>query len=199
VTRPSKVAGLGLAAAASVALAACGSSSQTVTRARVQAARGVVPSAQFFAGRRRDVARTTDGRPVKARSEPAAVNDEVSNTGARTVNPCNLVSRAQASSITGTSVGKPVEAPQGPTCIYKVHGFPGTITLALESTPFSTARPQSQLHGRMSVKVDGRAAYCGAIGTPTLIVPLRGDRFLSVAAPCPIAAAFAARALRHVG
>ena len=198
----SRVAGVGLATAAALGLAACGGSTPTqdrVTHAPVQAGRGVVPSAQFFAGKRRDVARSADSRPVKARSEPDAVDDEVSNTGARPVNPCKLVSRTQASAITGSSIGKPVEAPQGPTCIYSVHGSPGTITLALESTPFSTVRPQAQLHGRISVKVDGRAGYCGAIGTPTLIIPLHGDRFLSVNAPCPIAAAFAARALRQVG
>lgn len=198
----SALAGVGLATAVALGLAACGGSTSTqdrVTHAPVQVGRGVVPSAQFFAGKRRDVARSADSRPVKARSEPDAVDDEVSNTGAQPVNPCKLVSRAQASAITGSSVGKPVEAPQGPTCIYAVHGSPGTITLALESTPFSTVAPQSQLYGRTSVKVKGRVAYCGSLGTPSLIVPLQRDRFLEVAAPCPIAAAFAGRALQQMG
>jgi hypothetical protein len=136
--------------------------------------------------------------PVKARTPAGAVDDEVNASGAKALNPCTLVSRAEAQAILGKPVGEPVSAPQGPTCIYKPQGTTRVVTLAVESLHFSTIKPQSQLRDRMSVTVGGHTAYCGVAGTPTMILLLPAGRFLDVTAPCPLAAAFAAKALAHL-
>jgi hypothetical protein len=127
-------------------------------------------------------------------------NDEVNASGAKKQNPCTLVSASEAQAIVGKPVGQPTEAPQGPTCIYRPEGAKSFITLAVESKNFSKTEPQSQLHSRISLTVGAHAAYCGtAGGAPTLIVPLSGGKFMAVAAPCPVAASFAAKALSRLG
>jgi hypothetical protein len=132
---------------------------------------------------------------AKARGIGNEPNDEVNASGAKTQNPCTLVSRAEAQAIVGKPVGEPTEAPQGPTCIYQAQGAKSYITLAVESKDFSKIEPQSQLHGRMSLTIAGHAAYCGTAGAQTLIVPLPDGKFMAVSAPCPVAASFAAKAL----
>ncbi len=210
------------ALAAMLALGACGSSSPSsssagsssasssasatapkgVVGARVQAARGVRPVSQQprGAGQARvtgDV-RPTSRRPVKARAQVGMIDDEVSSTGAKALNPCSLVSRTQAQAILGKPVGQPVDAPQGPTCVYAPRGAKTQVTVAVVATNFSTLKPQAHLRDRMSVTVSGRPAYCGVAGSPTMIVPLSTGRYLTVTAPCPIAASFAAKALSHI-
>jgi hypothetical protein len=135
---------------------------------------------------------------AKARGIGNEPNDEVNASGAKTQNPCTLVSASEAQAIIGKPVGEPTEAPQGPTCIYRPQGATSFITLAVESKDFSKIEPQSQLHGRMSLTVDGHAAYCGTAGAQTLIVPLPGGKFMAVSAPCPLAASFAAKALSRL-
>jgi len=197
-----------LAAAAALLLGACGGSSSSsssspsasvvpsgVLGARVQGARRVTPVSKFVGA---DRVEATRSRPVRARAQAGTIDDEVSASGARALDPCSLVSRAQAQAILGKPVGQPRDAPQGPTCIYTPQGAPGPVTLAVVATDFSSLRPQAHLRDRMSVKVSGHAAYCGVAGTPTMIVPLSPGRFLTVAAPCPIAASFAAAVLRHL-
>ena len=95
-------------------------------------------------------------------------------------------------------IGEPVDAPQGPTCIYEQLHAKRQITIAVESTPFSKVKPQAQLQDRISLEIAGHAAYCGTSGEQTLIVPLPDDRFLAVAAPCPIAASLATTALSRI-
>lgn len=188
-------------------LAACGGSSSSssssstsahIASAKVQAAHKVAPIPQFVGASARDVHVTHTG-PVKARPpQPGTIDDEVNASGAKTLNPCTLVSRSEAQAIVGKSIGKPVDAPQGPTCIYTPKGGRGLITLAVQATDFSKVQPQSQLRNRMSVKVHGHTAYCGIAGSPTMIVPLTSGHFLVVTAPCPIAASFAAKALARI-
>jgi hypothetical protein len=139
-----------------------------------------------------------DHHIAKARGIGNEPNDEVNASGAKTQNPCTLVSASEAQAIVGKPVGEPTEAPQGPTCIYRPQGATSFITLAVESKDFSKIEPQSQLHGRMSLTVDGHPAYCGTAGAQTLIVPLLGGKFMAVSAPCPLAASFAAKALSRL-
>jgi hypothetical protein len=172
-----------------------------IVGARVQAARGVRPVSQLLSAaqaRATDEVRPTSRRPVKARTQAGMIDDEVSATGAKKLDPCSLVSRAQAQAILGKPVTQPVDAPQGPTCIYAPQGAKRLVTVAVVATDFSTLEPQTHLRDRMSVTVSGRAAYCGVAGAPTMIVPLTPGRFLTVTAPCPIAASFAAGALKHL-
>ena len=137
--------------------------------------------------------------PFKARQPSGSVDDEVNASGAKTLNPCTLVTREEAQTIVGKPVDKPVDAPQGPTCVYSVQGAKAPVTLAVQALHFSTVKPQSQLHDRITLTIAGHSAYCGVAGTPTLIVPLSAGRFLSVVAPCPIAASFATKALGRIG
>ena len=192
------------AAAAAVAavllFSACGSSSPATDSADhppVQTAGKVTPIPRPL-GAGADIVSSTHGGPVKARTPAGAVDDEVNASGAKTLNPCTLVTRAEAQAILGKPVGQPVSAPQGPTCIYKPQGTTRVVTLAVESLHFSTTKPQSQLRDRMPVTVGGHTAYCGVAGDPTMILPLSSGRFLNVTAPCPLAAAFAAKALTRL-
>ncbi len=146
----------------------------------------------------RDLVVSNLPRARRAQGVLEGPQDESNATGARTVNPCTLVSRSQAQAILGKQVGPPVEAPQGPTCIYKLRGTRNSITLAVESANFSKVKPQSQLRDRISVTIREHRAYCGTLGGPALILPLSGGRSLVVAAPCPLAAGFAATALGHL-
>jgi hypothetical protein len=189
------------AAAAALLLSACGSSStetgSSADHSPVQVASKVTPIPRPL-GAGADIVSSSHTGPVKAHTPAGAIDDEVNASGAKTLNPCTLVSRAQAQAILGKPVGEPVNAPQGPTCIYKPQGAARTVTLAVESLHFSTVKPQSQLRDRMSVTVSGHTAYCGVAGDPTMILLLPAGRFLDVTAPCPLAAAFAAKALAHL-
>lgn len=107
--------------------------------------------------------------------------------------PCNLVTKAQAGAIVGAPLQDPLEAPQGPTCIYRSKDGKRFVTLAVQSVPFSKLK--HQMHKRQQVAVSNKTAFCGMLGQPILYVPLSGSRVLSVAAPCQVARKFAARAV----
>jgi hypothetical protein len=107
--------------------------------------------------------------------------------------PCSLVTRAQAGAIVGAAVLAPIEAPQGPTCIYRTRAGDQFITLAVQ--PLGLDRARRQLSGRRRVEVAGRTAYCGRQGAPVLYARFSPGRVLSVAAPCEVARQFAARAV----
>jgi hypothetical protein len=201
-------AGTLLVGAAALLLSACGGSSSNSSstgagsasadngHAPVQVARNVHPvPAALGAGK---VIATPSGA-LKARQPSGSIDDEVNASGAKTLDPCTLVTREEAQTIVGKPVGKPVDALQGPTCIYSVQGAKAPVTLAVQALHFSTVKPQSQLQDRITLTIAGHSAYCGVAGTPTLIVPLSAGRFLSVVAPCPIASSFAAKALGRIG
>jgi hypothetical protein len=185
--------------AAALLLTACGGGSSSTGAAHqpVQAARRVTPVPRPL-GAGADIVSASHNGPIKARTPAGAVDDEVNASGAKTLNPCTLVSRAEAQAILGKPVGLPVSAPQGPTCIYRPQGAKSFVTLAVEAEHFSQVKPQAQLRDRMSVTVSGHTAYCGVAGTPTMILPLPAGRFLNITAPCPLAAAFAAKALGRI-
>jgi hypothetical protein len=130
------------------------------------------------------------GKAEKARPSQTT---EVSEGVAKPVNPCKLVSTSEARAITGQLIAARIEAPLGPTCIYRFAGSQSQITLSIESA--SLSQIAHQMTKRTRVTVGGRQAYCGSLGTKMLFVPLPGGRVLHVTAPCAIAQHFAAVAL----
>lgn len=133
----------------------------------------------------------------RARRRRGMIDDEVSSTAAKAPNPCVLVDQAEAQRILEAKVERPVLAPQGPTCIYRTTGSKRQVTLAVQLDPPGGRPAQDRLRHRMRVRIGSAHAFCGVTGEPTLILPLHGRRFIAVAAPCPLAAAFAGRALAH--
>jgi hypothetical protein len=108
--------------------------------------------------------------------------------------PCNLVTPSQASAILGSAVREPIEAPQGPTCIYRTQKGSHFVTLAVQTTSFK--RLHKLLRRPEKVTFSGRTGYCGTYGRPMLYVPLAdGRRVLSVSASCGAATQFAKRAI----
>jgi hypothetical protein len=110
--------------------------------------------------------------------------------------PCNLVTQKQAAAIVGAPMQDPVEAAQGPTCIYRSRNGRSFVTLAVQALDFDKLKPHLRVPHR--VTVGGRTAYCGTYGQPMLYVPLSGGRVLSVAGRCAIAKQFAGRAVRQL-
>jgi hypothetical protein len=110
--------------------------------------------------------------------------------------PCSLVTKTQASAIIGGPIVEPLEAPQGPTCIYRTAAGKPYVTLAVQTIDFASLKKQIR-HSRR-VSVSGASAYCGTYGRQMLYLPLPGGRVLSVAAPCTTAARFAAKATPHL-
>ena len=107
--------------------------------------------------------------------------------------PCNLVTADRAASILGAALEPPVEAPQGPTCIYRTRDGKQFVALAVQSLDFGTVR--SQIARPRQVDVAGRTAYCGRHGQPMLYLPLSGGRVLSVSGACDVALRFASTAV----
>jgi hypothetical protein len=111
--------------------------------------------------------------------------------------PCNLVTRAQASAIIGGPVMAPVEAPQGPTCIYRSAQKKAFVTLAVQK--LDVGRLRKQMHRPHAVGISDHTAFCGTYGQQVLYVSLSRGRVLSVGAPCPLAKGFAVRAVARLG
>jgi uncharacterized protein DUF3558 len=145
--------------------------------------------------------------PLRA-ATPAASSSEAKEPGyealverqssrpARRFSPCTLVTRAQARAIIGAPVEDPVEAPQGPTCIYRSERGDRFVTVAVQDSELAPLR--RRLRGSRSVQVAERTAYCGTFGQPMLYLPVDGGRVLSIAAPCKVASGFAATAVRRL-
>jgi hypothetical protein len=111
-----------------------------------------------------------------------------------TFTPCNLVSPSQARAILGGEIQAPLEAPQGPTCIYRTKSGSSFVTVAVQSVKLSQLT--RRMHGRRMVSVSERPAYCGVYGQPMLLAELPGDRVLTIGARCKVAKQFAARAVK---
>jgi hypothetical protein len=110
--------------------------------------------------------------------------------------PCSLVTKAQARAILGGPVVEPLQAPQGPTCIYQSTRGKQFVTLAVQEA--SLAQLRKQLSASRSVQVAGTTGYCGRSGRPMLYLPVSSGHVLSVAATCNIATRFAAKAAPHL-
>jgi hypothetical protein len=132
-----------------------------------------------------------------------SINDErragkVSSADAGgSINPCTLVTQAQARAFTHRPVAAPTLAPLGPTCIYHELSANTQITLAVQSTAFSKLKPH--IHRLSQFTIAGRTAYCGVYGSPVTYVLLAANRILSILAPCDVGTKFAAVALPKLG
>jgi hypothetical protein len=111
--------------------------------------------------------------------------------------PCNLVTAGQARAIVGAPMLAPIEAAQGPTCIYRSRDGKSFVTLAVQSLDFKK-KVKPHLRLRQRIAVSSRTAYCGTFGQPMLYVPLSGGRVLAVGAHCAIAKQFAIKAVRQL-
>lgn len=147
----------------------------------------------------RDAGDVNEGSPPAARTATAprpGYADLVDRQGEarpeRRFSPCDLVLRAEARRILRRPVKQPIEAPQGPTCIYDAGRGEPQVTLVVQQAGF--ARAAARLQGRRSVDVGGGQAVCGSQGRPVLLLRVGDDRVLKVDARCEIARRFAERA-----
>jgi hypothetical protein len=137
---------------------------------------------------------TSEGKPLKP-GYKALLQRQTSKPTHR-FSPCALVTKAQAHAILGAAMADPVEAPQGPTCIYRSKRGDQFVTVAMQRTELAKLR--RSLKGDRPVKVAEKTAYCGTYGQPMLYLPVSGGRVLAVAAPCKVASGFAATAARRL-
>jgi hypothetical protein len=125
------------------------------------------------------------------------VQRQASSKPGHSFSPCSLVTRAQARAILGTPLQLPLQAPQGPTCIYRAAKGNGMVTVAVQNVEFRKLAKQVQQPTK--VTLGGRTGTCGQYGQPTLYLPLSGGRVLTVAAPCKVAKQFASHAVKRLG
>jgi hypothetical protein len=111
----------------------------------------------------------------------------------RRFTPCNLVTKSQATAIIGEPIQEPVQAAQGPTCIYRSTSGPSFITLAVQRADFKNIRPQ--IRKRRRIVIASQTAYCGTHGQQMLYMPLSSSRVLSIAGHCDVARQFATKAV----
>jgi hypothetical protein len=202
--------------AGSIAIAACGGGSSPTTTKPLVAKRpqqattasnldiGRAEAQQTKGGSRSKHSRqveptVSNGHKVqKGRPTPELSSDDhnPASAGAGQPNPCSLVSVAEAKTITGKEITRSLEAPLGPTCVYKLAGSKADITLDVESA--NLTQVTRHMAGRQQLTVHGHKAYCGKLGSEMLFVPLSGGRFLHVNAPCPAAQRLAALALTRL-
>jgi len=110
--------------------------------------------------------------------------------------PCSLVTKKQARAIIGVAIVEPIEAPQGPTCIYQSTSGKASIMLTVQSTSYT--RLIEHVRKRRSVAVSSHRGICGRLGRPMLYLPVGGGRVLTIAGPCRMASQFAAEAVPHL-
>lgn len=141
--------------------------------------------------------REPTGKPADA-EEPsyAKLLDQQSSKPRSRFTPCNLVTRAQARAILGEPIEAPVEAPQGPTCIYRSRSGDRFVTVAVQRAELRTLTRELQDGWRVTVAE--RRGACGTHGQPVLYVDVADGRVLSVGAPCRVARRFAQRAVREL-
>jgi hypothetical protein len=127
-------------------------------------------------------------RPTTARKQRALP--------ASASHPCSLVTKTQARAIVGAPIREPLEAPQGPTCIFQTKAGKPYVTLTVQTLNFAKLR--KRIRNTHALSIANRTAYCGTYGKPMLYLPLAGGRVLSIAASCSMAARFAAKATPHL-
>jgi hypothetical protein len=151
-------------------------------------------SAPATADGRSNEGAASSGRPTRPGYEQLVAGQK--RHPASRFTPCNLVTHAQARAIVGAQMRKPVEAAQGPTCIYRSRDGRSFVTLAVQALDFAKVRPRMRLRRR--VAVSDRSGWCGTYGQPVLYVPLAHGRVLTVGGQCAIAKRFAVTALPHL-
>lgn len=134
-----------------------------------------------------------DGKPMVAPPQTPRQQKEQPPSTSR---PCSLVSRAEAREVIGAPIVAPLEAPQGPTCIYRTESSAAYVTITSQGAGIDQLR--QRLDAIQPVTVAGRSGYCGTIGGPALYVALSDHRTLVVAAPCEMAKRLAALALARL-
>lgn len=189
-------------AAVAVPLAASGESQ--VTRPGIA---GVIRTPTAPVPALRTAADRADGREAAPVLSPAAVvtaQHRVQRHGLRAAagggsRPCALVSRARAQALLGTRAVTVVQAPQGPTCLFRAAAGPvrQQTTLVVQATPAGALL--SHLQDRRTLTLAGHRAFCGRFGTSELYVPLDHGHVLSLSGPCAVTQGFAAAALRQLG
>jgi hypothetical protein len=201
------------------ALTACGGSSSKPDEAATPAGQVAAPSAAIDQGAMpadtdatsptapKASASKDSGTPKASRPDPISARNhtvrarhraknEQRGTGVAPLNPCSLVTRAEAGAILGRPIVGLHQAPQGPTCIYEPRRAKGLVTMAIELTPFD---PKKQPAGNVTrVMLRGHNAYCVKDHGLAVLVPLAAGHVLRVAAPCPIASGFASKALARL-
>jgi hypothetical protein len=125
-----------------------------------------------------------------------ALVDGQSRAPASRFTPCNLVTGKQARAIVGAPIEPPLDARQGPTCIYRSRDGTSFVTLAVQQLDFGKLR--TRIRQREKVDVRGRDAYCGTFGQPMLYLPLPRGEVLSIAGQCALARKFAAQAVSQL-
>jgi hypothetical protein len=110
--------------------------------------------------------------------------------------PCNLVSRRQAGAILRTAIAEPIEAPLGPTCIYRAQRGRAYVTVQVKSASFRALA--GTLSRPAAIRVASHRAVCGAGSASTLLVALPRHRVLSIGGPCVTAMKFASTAVRRL-
>jgi hypothetical protein len=169
-----------------------GTHGPSTTRTPSAPAGKVVPS-----GGKAKPATTVPGEPGSANAPGYQSLVEHQSSHPKTgFSPCNLVSEAQAAAIVGAKMQQPIEAPQGPTCIYRSRSGAHFVALAVQTTNFTQLK--RAMRGRQQISVASRTGICGRVGQSTLYLPLAGTRVLSVTAPCDVAKSFALKALPHL-
>jgi hypothetical protein len=147
------------------------------------------------------------GEPTASRPDPISAKNhtvrarhraknEQRGTGVAPLNPCSLVTRAEAGAILGRPIVGLHQAPQGPTCIYEARKAKGLVTMAIELTPFDPKQQPAKNVTRVTLR--GHHAYCVKDHGLAMLVPLAAGHVLKVAAPCPIASGFASKALARL-
>jgi hypothetical protein len=133
-----------------------------------------------------------------AAKAPGAISTAITHAAGSQVDPCTLVTVSEAEAMTGAKIATPVEAPQGPTCIYKLSGSKSWITLGVEKRKdFAKLKGWMRKSETVNVGIDSGA--CGQLDTDNLFLPLTGGRVLHVTAPCAIAKQIAATAVGRLG
>lgn len=150
---------------------------------------------------KRTQARNERARKAKARAKAKATAASRGprkqlTPGPSAERPCSLVTKAQARAIIGQPLVEPLEAPQGPTCIYQSTAGRQLITLTVQTTDFQRLR--SQIRAPRTVSIAQRTAVCGSYGRAMLYLPLSGGRVLTVSGPCTTASRIAAKAVAHL-
>jgi hypothetical protein len=175
----SRIAALAAIAALAGALGACGSETATSANSASPVTR---PSTNEGQGQAKD---------TKAPGYQALVERQTGKPQS-TFTPCNLVTARQAAAIVGP-IAQQVEAPQGPTCIYRSRDGNRFVTLSVQTLDFPKLK--QKLQQPQKVAVSDRPAYCGSYGQPMLLLPLTKGRVLSIGGPCGVARKFALKAL----
>ena len=185
-------------AAAAIAVAACGGDAKPPpapgSPQKPLVGRQPTPGGGTAGGRSNEAA--ASGSKATTPGYDALLDAQSSHPRSR-FTPCNLVTARQAQAILGAPLLDPIEAAQGPTCIYRSKDGRSFVTLAVQSLDFPKL-VKRRLRLAHRVTVGSRTAYCGTYGQPMLYVPLSGGRVLSVAGRCEIAREFARRAVRQL-